>query len=239
MWVFNVTREVIRSSGAVVVPEEAPLNEVTRVEQAYKTALQAGEVYCAKVHIPINPGLPDTKIIFSYRDVRDALLSYMRFTHSDFDHSLKMAVSMMKVTDFYFQRHHKDILRIRFDDITHAPGKTINQIAEFLQHTLTAEACQEIANRYSREKVNKVLARIGGVKVTALGELEEHGLNENYTVVGNFDGTHRVVDKKTRFQANHITSSKPEEWREALSSEQREQVMKLAREWLLRYGFPL
>ncbi len=77
MWVYNVTRALIRSCGKIPVPENMPPDDESRINNAFKIQLGDNEVYIIKTHKVLKPGLPGVKIIYTYRDVRDAMLSYM------------------------------------------------------------------------------------------------------------------------------------------------------------------
>ena len=62
---------------------------------------------------------------------------------------------------------------------------------------------------------------------------------KDYETVNNIDGSFRIIDKKTRFQSNHITSRKEGEWCDVLLEEQKEEEMKVASDWLNKYGLSL
>ena len=85
MWTYNVARASIRRMSITLIPDtDVPVDE----KQLLRAALQYGAItrdcYCIKTHEYLPLDVPNTRIICNYRDVRDAMLSHMRFMHLDF-----------------------------------------------------------------------------------------------------------------------------------------------------------
>ncbi len=238
MWVYNISRALIRAQGRIPVPENMPLDDLLRINQAFQTQLGDNEDYIIKTHKVLKPDLPGVKIIYSYRDVRDSMLSFMRFMHCGFNKGIKSVKSNMQLTDYYFEKHH-NIVRIRYDDIITKPDGVIIEIGDFINCSVSKDSAEAIADQYSRENVKKIINTLENVTINETGKIQGSEELEDFETVNNIDGSYRVIDKKTRFQTNHITSKKEGEWRDVLSEEQKEVLMKVASDWLNKYNFPL
>ncbi|MFZ5908181.1 MAG: sulfotransferase domain-containing protein [Nitrospirota bacterium] len=237
MWTFNVTREGIRKSGRKPLPEIVPSDERPVIQKALASPPREDGVYCIKTHLLLRPGLPNVKIICTYRDVREAMVSYMQFVRCDFTRGLEAARSMMSVVDYYFLEHRENILRIRYDRILSKPVEVIREILTFLDLSVSPRDISLIAEQFSRDRIAKFIESLNAVRVTGNGAIADPGLRGGFETVGNFDGSFRVYDKKSAFQSRHITKS-GERWREFLTGEQQAQVMAITSDWLVKYGFP-
>lgn len=237
MWTYNISRELIRSSGKTPLPENMQNDEALRINQAFKTHLKDDEYYIIKTHNILEHGLPGVKIIFTYRDVRDAMLSYMRFMHCGFNQGIKAMIAHMETTDYYFENHNNNITRLRYDDIISTPTKVVTEIGDFINCSVSKEKAQVIANQYSKENVKEIINNFEKIAITPKSNIND--LKKHFEVSRNIYGNLRLIDKKTRFQTNHITSKKEGEWRDIFSDEQKKEVMRLTRSWLLKYDFPI
>ncbi len=145
----------------------------------------------------------------------------------------------MQLTDFYFEKHSQNIVRIRYDEIILNPVKVINEIGEVINCVVGKERAETIADQHSRENVKKIIKSLEDVAISDSGDFQDSRQSSEFEAVKNLDGGFRIIDKKTRFQTNHITSKKEGEWREFLSEEQKEILMNTSSAWLNRYNFPL
>ena len=127
MWTYNVTRELVRAVGNTPIPEEVPINESEILSKAFKEPIVNNEVYCVKTHSMVKPELPDSLFIVTYRDIRDCVLSFMKFTHTTFENALTAADFWIKLTDFYFASSAKNILIVRYDDIISKSPATLSE----------------------------------------------------------------------------------------------------------------
>ena len=199
-----------------------PRDDLMRIKQAFQMQLSDNEDYIIKTHNSLKPNLPGVKIIYTYRDVRDAMLFFMRFMHCGYNKALKSVIGNMQLTDYYFEKHTHNIIRIRYDDIISNPEVVINKIGDFMDFSVTQETVEAIANQFSRENVKKIINTLEDVTVNETGKIQDTGEYKDYEAVNNSDGSFRVIDKNTRFQTNHITSKKEGEWRDVLSEKEKE-----------------
>jgi len=218
-------------------PEEVPQDEAPAIRQALENPPAPDQVYCIKTHFEVPVGKPYIRIICNYRDVRDAMLSYMRFMKCSFDKALSVARGSMKITNHYLEQKHPDVLPVRYDDIISSPQETIRLLAKFLSLTVTDKKIEDIARSLSREEVRRHLENMESQRTDAETAQEENGQPGALTTAQNLDGSVRVYDHATGFQTNHISSNSDGEWREVFSNEEKERLMAVATDWLQRYNF--
>jgi hypothetical protein len=156
----------------------------------------------------------------------------------DFEHGLRAAHSMMSKTDYYFEKHTKNIIRIRYDDIVSDPMAVIKAICEFLNLNVSTDDMQRTLRNHSKERVKALVESLRLIDVTGPGHIADANKREKYETVRNLDGSFRVYDRTTGFQTNHITEA-GKEWRIILTEEQKKELMNLTEGWLVKYGFHL
>ena len=123
---------------------------------------------------------------------------------------------------------------IRYDQIVNEPIQTIQKIDSFIGTGASFETIEEINEQFSRKKVEQ--------KVDGLKDISSSKILANAATLGavsNEDGSYRTFDKSTGFQAGHITSKRDGQWREVLSEEQKQRLMRETASWLEKYGFEL
>jgi len=239
MWTYNVTRRLLKASGYKPLPEKIPVDDKVAIQESLKRNPGKKGVFCFKTHRRIEPIAPEMKIICPYRDVRDAMYSYMKFMQCPFQRALKAVRGMMENSDYYLKQKADNIFPLRYDEIVNSPKITIGKIAGFLELKVADSAIKETAAALSRERMRKYLKGLDGVKVDEAGKLQSKAQAMRYAAVPRFDGSHRIYDHSTGFQSNHITTGKEGEWREQLTTEQQKALMELTAPWLKKYGFPL
>ncbi len=234
-WTFNVTRAIVRAGGKIPFPEEQEQSEMVHLEQLKTAPLAANEVLCIKTHHGFEGTSDDVKLICNYRDVRAAALSFMRFMRCDFERVLNATEEMMSITDFYFQAFKpENALYIRYDDMVENPLKVIQELNDFLKFDLPDPVLAHIEKKHSKDNVAQLLKTMETVKLD-----NETATKTRFEPRYYQDGSVRAYDRKTSFQAGHITSSKEDEWREAFTVEQKEQLNQLCHSWLEQYGFTI
>lgn len=239
MWTYNVCRKLIVAAGKTPWPDAVPLDEAPVIKQALSRTPEQNQVYCIKTHFQIPVGKPHMRIICNYRDVRDAMLSYMRFMKCSFEKGIAVARGSMAITDHYLRQPHPHVFPVRYDAVVAHPQETIRTLAGFLSLSVPDPAIEAIAQALSREEVRRHLETIGSHGLnpdeTARGGDKPH----DYSIVQNLDGSFRAHDPATGFQTDHISSNKDGEWREVLSPSEQSELMNATGEWLARYHFDL
>ncbi len=239
MWTYNVTRRLLKASGYNPLPETIPADDQAAIRDTVKTDPGPKGVFCFKTHRVIQPISPQMKIICPYRDVRDAMYSYMKFMKCPFDRALLAAQGMMENTDYYLQNRAKNIFPLRYDEILNNPVKTICNVAAFINLTVPDTVINEIADTLSKEKMEKYLKGLDKLKANEEGKLRPNAEASRFLTLPRLDGSYRVYDNSTGFQSNHITTGKDGEWKIHLKPEQQNKLMELTVPWLEKYGFPI
>lgn len=240
MWTYNVVRAIFETQNWSVLPTEIPVSEHALIKNVLLSEQKQNEVYCIKTHSPLQSPLPtkhDVRIICNIRDVRDACLSFMRFTHADFQTGIRSMVRMMYVTDFYLTQFGGNLLSIRFEDLTDTPLKVLENISGFLKIDLSEGEKQEILHKFDKSNIQKKLREMPNVESDVDARIKDAEQSSRFESVKNLDGTYRAYEKATGFQSNHITSTDAGEWKTYFDKSKADQLISLSREWLLKYGY--
>jgi len=246
MWTYNVTRALLESEGNTILPAETPAHEkeeMKAIQEAYASEPAENTVYCIKTHLLLKSGLPKTKIITNYRDVRDTMISFIRFMQMEkvdnfFEFAKKILSGHMQQTDYFFEKHPGS-LKIRFTDIASDPVKIINGINEYLGLHAEEDQILRIKEKFSKARVSKLIERLNKVSFSARGQIIGEENTNAYKLLGSSEGKYRVFDNETGFQTCHITSWKDGEWKVYFTPQQRLEINALVAEWLKKYNFPL
>lgn len=237
MWTYNVTRASLGDMGYTLVPgDDIPVNEGALLRSALQQGPVSSECYCIKSHEYLPLDILNTFYICNHRDVRDAMLSHMRFMKFDFEHGLKMVQAYMNLTDHYCDIPRRNVLRLAYNDMVSAPVKTVREINAFLGREIDRKTAKQIAGQFDKSRVKALLKKMENVSLDQQGGVLDQQQAE-YTSAANVDGTHRAYHRGTGFSGNHITSTKPGEWRYVLDASQQERLMDLSRHWLIKYGY--
>ena len=240
MWTYNVARECIRTTGDTPLPIEPPVVEKDALHEALEYANDDCKTYCIKTHEHVPLNFPIDKFICNYRDVRDAMVSYMKFTHCDFGYGLHIAERMMSLTDHFFMVQPARLLKIHFNDVKKSNTTSlVRRISEFLEIDLPQKDIKKIQNKFTKTKVRNLVNVLSHVDISKSGQLKKPELSKSYISTLNRDGTYRAYDRKSGFQGNHITATKDAEWKTVFTEEQQEQLLNLTSDWLIRHGFTL
>ncbi|MHC4131137.1 MAG: O-linked N-acetylglucosamine transferase family protein [Planctomycetota bacterium] len=235
MWTYNVTRSLIGAAGLKPLPEIVPTDTTPFVTRAFKEPPAEDQVHCVKTHFVVETPQNDenTLIIVPYRDIRDCIVSYMKFMHCNFEYALR-AMKYWNPTNVYFDSKAENILKIRYNEVVDEPLNAIQKINSFIGTGVSFEQIENINEQFSRKKVKE--------KVDALTNTSVEQVEVNSAVLDstpNMDGTRRIFDKNTGFQAGHITSQKSGSWRQALTETQQQQLLKETSDWLKKHGFDI
>lgn len=243
MWTYNVTRNLIKASGQTLVPELVPINEVNLIEKYSESDASEADFFCIKTHLLITPLDSKTKIICNYRDVRDAMISFMKFTSAEFNIGIIAAEAMIHTTDHYFQVGNQDnSLKIRYEQMIESNFNTTKTINNFLNLDINDEDIIKIIQDLSRDNIEKKFSEFDLPIHSNPMEGSTIRLkidSEKYEFVQNFNNTYRLFEKETGFQSNHITRTKNKEWKKCLSISQQKALIDLTSDWLNRYGYDI
>ncbi len=235
MWLFNVTRDLLREAGLRPLPESPSIDEESSpaLARAHLEGGPADAVACLKSHEFLAADWPASRFLVPYRDVRAAASSFMRFMRCDFARALDAAKGMMEATDHYAGFDPAIALMLPYPEIESRPAAVVERVAGFLALPVGAAAARRIAERYAKARVLAIIERTNAGLQAKLDSGAPIGPDE---VVPNADGSYRARDAETSFQSNHISGQ--EDWRQGLAPAQVDALDSLAGDWLARYGLP-
>jgi hypothetical protein len=238
MWTYNVARNLLRVAGRSVKPErEPPTDDRTYLLQSLYDALVHGqpqETYVWKTHELLRRNIPGTRYITTYRDIRAATFSFMRFTRCDFERALSAARVMMATVDHYMDFPDSRCLKLDYDLIVSNPFGVAVRINTFLGCGVPDELIRGIADSFKRERVIEIIASAEDKQDTARVSASEAAA-QGVFFVSNLDDTPRVGDAATGFQSGHVSGLGDDAWQHQLTEPQKGQLEAVCGNWLRRH----
>lgn len=158
MWTFNVARELLRLAGHTVLPTEIPRQEKVTGEILQKVLndLNPGGIYALKTHT-LYECFPHARFIINHRDLRDVMISFMRFMNLNFEEGLEGAIEMIKTED-HFMKFPKDVtLHLEFTELTSNPLNTVVSIMKFLRLKLGQKEIDGVVEKFTKENVKRLI----------------------------------------------------------------------------------
>jgi hypothetical protein len=239
MWLFNVTREILRRAGRTVLPEKIPQTDQQMIELAHKWAWNDPDpmkVWVLKVHTMLRQDMPKSRILTTIRDPRDVLVSFRLFMRTSFDHALGATASVVRFAESY-ENHPPELLpRVDYRDIEAQPAQVLKQVAGFLQVPLAAATVDEVVAQFSRERVRKL---IDATNQSVLQRIKEKAPIDRGEVVLLGQDNIRAFDLNTGFQTGHVSGNQSGSWRFLLSEEEKKIVHERFGAWIAQHGFQM
>lgn len=221
MWTFNVVRDLLRGAGRAVRPEVVPHADA-EMEAIGRAAIVVGDgVAVLKVHSRIPADLPHSFYLVTRRDLRDSLVSFMRFTHCDFDGGLRFLAGAVRLERHYGRFPADRSLQIEYGDIIARPEAVVRTIARRLGIEAGAFLAAEIVERYSKPNVEARLIERERLLRQKLDARQPLDVREFVPLP---DHSLRAFDLATGFQSGHVSAYEEGDWRHILSPEQRAAV---------------
>jgi hypothetical protein len=222
MWLYNVTREILKLSKINVLPIKIPKSDQEFFEIFEKQSLidqNDSNKYVFKIHQILKPNLPRSKILTTIRDPRDICISFKEFMKTDFDTALKAAKSLLKYEKIY-KTYNKDYLRFfRYENIENKPIEAILEIANFIGYKINYKDADEISLKYNKKKVKTLIKTNDENLLSKIKNKEE--IDESSIVYCSKDN-YRSFDTNTGFQTNHISNRNSGDWEKSFSSKEKE-----------------
>lgn len=239
-WLFNVTREILRRAGRVVLPQRVPQEREDMFELARREAwtdTDPARIWVLKVHGTLfRPDLPRSKIITSLRDPRDVLVSFRRFMNTSFEHALRISEEIRKYPEAYRDFPPGMVMSVDYEDIKTHPRRLLREIGEFLGVGLAVGAEADIVAAYSRQRVRQMTEQTTADVMIRLRENAVVARDE--VVLRDGAQVERVYDPATAFQTGHVSDYRDGDWRRLLTDEEKRQIAESFGDWFERNGFP-
>jgi hypothetical protein len=227
MWTFNVVRDLVGSSGTPPKPQLVPQDDA-EMEAIGQAGIAAGDgVYVLKVHTHIAADLPHSLFVVTHRDVRDSVVSFMRFTHSDFDAGLRFAAGAIR-TEQHFSTFPADrTLHLDYGEITGGPVAAVGRLGAHLGIPTPETLVDDIVARYSKDKVReRLVAREQALR----DKIASRQPVDRRDFVAQQDRSLRAFDTTTGFQSGHVSDYREGDWRRILTADQQQQLAALIAE---------
>ena len=238
MWAYNVARALLREAGREVHPAPIPVHDsqMMRCAREGLADLDPRRIWVLKVHHRIPPDFERSRFIVTRRDLRDALVSYMRFVRCDFPRAFEMIAATPGFYDTYERAGSNRVLQLDYAQIAGAPTAIAQRIADFLKLGVEPAALQRVVERFSKANVERL------VQETERALERRHRAGEEISrqeVAFSADGSVRAFDRATGFQSGHVSDYRDGDWRHLLTHEQQSLIHDSFGGWLRAHGYPV
>lgn len=236
MWTFNVTRSLLGEAGLNVFPRTVPKSDHEMVAEA-RNGLRndsPDNVWCLKVHSGLRNATPANRFICTFRDPRDAIVSFMRFMRQDFDQALCHVAIWTQLCDHYRAFPPDLSLCLDYERIVSHPHDVAARISAFLGLGLER---YNIANTVSAFERDQVRLRIASLASDAERRRASGDVNIADVLILHPDGTMRFCDPQTGFQSDHISDYRDGDWRILLTPDQQRRLDQMIGDWLAQHGY--
>jgi Sulfotransferase domain len=218
-WVQNVTRGIARAAGLEVLPAKATFRDTDKIAAAEEGMHdpEPGRVRVLKTHHLLSFNVPLSRFILPRRDLKDSMVSYMRFMRCDFENAMTFARTVLKTERHYGVFPRERALTIDYSGIITRPEETAQKIAAFLEVPLDEQSISAIVDEFSKENVARLIAR----KEQNVEQRQRLGLpiGCNEVILSGREIV-RVYDTATGFQSGHISDYQDGDWKTILSADQ-------------------
>ena len=120
MWLFNVTREILKAYNFNVLPKEIPQydKEMVKIYQNYSlNDNDENNKYVLKIHKLLPTGLKNSRILTTVRDPRDVCISFKEFMNVDFHEALQASKTLNNYVKTYKQYSDEYVKFIKYENI--------------------------------------------------------------------------------------------------------------------------
>jgi hypothetical protein len=235
MWCFNLARAMLEAAGYEVKPGTVPRSTEEMLQAGLDGLGDAaeGRVTVVKVHTALPEKLPRSRIVAPVRDLRDAMVSYIRFARVSFDQALEAARGWAELCDHYARWPAAQCWRPGYAEITGDPAATAAKLAAFIGVSLEEAVLTDIVARFDKEVVAAKIAEAEA----KLASSKTEGVPVRSALVIGEAGDIRAFDAATGFQSRHVSDYRDGGWREAFSAAEKARIDAEIGDWLKANGF--
>jgi hypothetical protein len=236
MWTFNVVRDLVRGTGIAVRPELVPHDDA-EMEAIGRAGIAADDgIYVLKVHAHIPADLPHSLYVVTHRDLRDSLISFMRFAHRDFDAGLRFVAGAIRSEQHFSTFPAARRLDLDYAAIVGEPAAVVAALAARLAIPAPPELVAEIVGRFSKARVrDRIVSQEQALRDRIAARLPV----DRRDFVPQEDNSLRAFDTATGFQSGHVSDYRDGDWRTILTADQQARLEALIAEgeaWRARQG---
>ena len=237
MWLYNITKEILKLSKINVLPIEVPKSEQKFFDIFEKQTLidqNDTNKYVFKIHKILKPNLPRSKILTTIRDPRDICISFKEFMKTDFETALKAAKDLLEYEKIY-KNYDKDYLKFfRYENIENKSIETILEVAKFIGYEINFKIAEEISLKYNKKEVKQLIKKNDE---NILSKIENKEDLDKSSILYFSKDNYRSFDTKTGFQTNHISDRNSGDWKESFSSREIEILNLEFKNFISKYNF--
>jgi hypothetical protein len=232
-WVFNVARLLMQRRGLTVKPDAIIPDEMQYLRIANEVTQQpptpSDPVWLFKTHLRLSGPLPGASLICTYRDPRDAMVSFQRFMRCDFERAMGAAIDMTETSDHYRAVSHVPKLELEYRAITNEPEPSAARIAAHIGVEASPAEIAGLCRALSKGAVGELIQQ-HDAELSRLIETSADVPRDR--VVINSDGSARAMDPITGFQSGHVSDYRDGDWARILSPLQQRLVNERLGPWL-------
>ena len=237
MWLFNITREILKESGYKVYPKIIPQYDKKMLDIYYKEALPDQNdlnKYVFKVHTILKPDISRSKILTIIRDPRDICISFKEFMKTDFKSSLEATKSILNFTKIYKHFEKNYLMILKYENIEKKPIDIIIKIGKFINCKVEYNSAEKISKKFSKDNVKNIIKENNNNLNLKIKENKEVSKSE---IVYFSKDNYRSFDINTGFQTEHISKRNSGDWKKALSSEEIEIINSQFKDFLIENNY--
>jgi hypothetical protein len=214
-WSFNVVTGLLRRSSPAQAVQGGYDEDVARFLRGIDWNTTHAVLKCHSLD-PVGHTLAHTgaaKVVYTWRDLADATVSYMRMFGNDFEHALDVMSTSLQLYRFHLESGNAVILG--YDDIMSRTTDAIELIARYLGIDAGPGLIAQVNDETSLERVRE-----------KVGELASDGARRRLIRHEN-----TMYDPETLLNVNHIRDGSSGYGRALLSPEQLLRIDDLMRKW--------
>ena len=237
MWLFNITREILKQTKLNVLPIEIPQYDQNFFEIFKNQSLadkNNSNKYVFKVHTILKSNLPRSKLLTTIRDPRDVCVSFKEFMKTDFNTALTATKSLLKYENIYKKYNKKYVKFFKYNDIENNTLKTVIEIANFIGCEINEEIAKSISFKYNKNNIKKLIKNNDAELLSKMKN--EEMINKSDIVYFSKDN-YRSFDTKTGFQSNHISNRSSGDWKKFFSKREIEIINSEFKDFISEYKF--
>ncbi len=239
MWLFNVTREILKESGYKVYPKLVTQHDKDSefMNIYYKEALPDQNnlnKYVFKVHTILKSNIPRSKILTTIRDPRDICVSFKEFMRADFKSALNATKTILNFTKIYKNFETDYLMILKFENIEKNPIDIIIEIGKFINCKIAYKLAEKISKKFSKDNVKKLIKKNDNNLNFKIKENKKISKSE---IVYFSKENYRSFDVNTGFQTGHISKRNSGDWKKILSPKEIEIINSQFKDFLIENNY--
>lgn len=156
------------------------------------------------------------KAIYSYRDIRDVIVSMLNATDQSFWHLMRAGFVERMLNNYQHWTTMQDVMVTQYENMVADVPAEVSKIARFLEISLDEQTSKDIAERYELKRQKERIEK-GNFPVTETGRIKP--------------------DPQSLLLHRHINSGASEQWRHALTAMQIGLIEDIAEQWMIAHKY--